>query len=627
MDTAKEAEPISVEFAKNEDDSKPKIDHFEKGYAPIKAEFIVKGAAPIEYDEKYLTKTEHNGSDKAAPKSTEEQADSGEKKRPNEENAAEDNTSKDDGHQKKRIKGQNKHRRNVMFKEKKAKADPDRMRMCVSFCRDGVCSYGERCTLSHDVDAFREPDLGPVCHNFTALGKCNYGVLCRFGSAHLKDGKVNVVDEAKVAAQPPTGQAINFLSGDTKFQLQRKRYDFSLANEAAKAVTSGKLTLVEARMTPRARPLKNGRIDFAGKLYLAPLTTVGNLPFRRICKEYGADITCGEMALSTSLLEGNPSEWALLRRHHTEDLFGVQICGAHADQLARAAQLITEHCSVDFIDLNMGCPIDLVFRKGAGSALMDRRKRLEEIIYSVGAVTDVPLTLKMRTGVYERKAIARNVISAVREWSDASDRIGLITVHGRSREQRYTKNADWTYISECVEEAKRLIEDENGQSRPSIPVFGSGDVLSHEDYYHRMESTPGLAGVMIARGALIKPWLFTEIKERRTWDIAASERLDLLRKYTNYGLENWGSDSAGVEKTRRFLLEWLSFAHRYIPVGLLERLPQRINDRPPRFVGRSDLETLLSSGSVKDWIAISEMLLGPVPADFSFIPKHKANAY
>ena len=311
----------------------------------------------------------------------------------------------------------------------------------------------------------------------------------------------------------------------------------------------------------------------------------------------------------------------------TTILIGVQICGAHADQLARAAQLITEHCSVDFIDLNMGCPIDLVFRKGAGSALMDRRKRLEEIIYSVGAVTDVPLTLKMRTGVYERKAIARNVISAVREWSDASDRIGLITIHGRSREQRYTKNADWTYISECVEEAKRLIEDENGQSRPSIPVFGSGDVLSHEDYYHRMESTPGLAGVMIARGALIKPWLFTEIKDRRTWDIAASERLDLFRKYTNYGLENWGSDSAGVEKTRRFLLEWLSFAHRYIPVGLLERLPQRINDRPPRFVGRSDLETLLSSGSVKDWIAISEMLLGPVPADFSFIPKHKANAY
>ncbi|CAG2178059.1 unnamed protein product, partial [Oppiella nova] len=101
----------------------------------------------------------------------------------------------------------------------------------------------------------------------------------------------------------------------------------------------------------------------------------------------------------------------------------------------------------------------------------------------------------------------------------------------------------------------------------------------------------------IGRGALIKPWIFTEIKERRLWDISAGERLDILRDFVNYGLENWGSDDEGVTKTRRFLLEWLSFLHRYIPVGVLERLPQRINERPPPFVGRTDLETLLSSGS------------------------------
>ena len=225
----------------------------------------------------------------------------------------------------------------------------------------------------------------------------------------------------------------------------------------------------------------------------------------------------------------------------------------------------------------------------------------------------------MRTGVYQNKNIAKGVISTVREWTD--DRIGLVTLHGRSREQRYTKLADWDYIKECVEEANRPIDGLN-----PLPIFGSGDVMSHEEYYDRLESS-GVSGIMLARGALIKPWLFTEIKERRTWDISATERMDILKKYVNYGLENWGSDSEGVEKTRRFLLEWLTLLYRYIPVGLLERVPQRINERPPRYVGRNDLETLLSSGSCKDWITISEMLLGKVPSEFSFIPKHKANAY
>ena len=127
------------------------------------------------------------------------------------------------------------------------------------------------------------------------------------------------------------------------------------------------------------KPKEKKRIDFKNKLYLAPLTTVGNLPFRRLCKTLGADITCGEMALATSLLKGDAREWALVRRHKSEDIFGVQICGGHSDSVGRCVQALDDTIECDFIDINMGCPIDLICNKGAGSMLLEKPKRMEEL--------------------------------------------------------------------------------------------------------------------------------------------------------------------------------------------------------------------------------------------------------
>lgn len=171
------------------------------------------------------------------------------------------------------------------------------------------------------------------------------------------------------------------------------------------------------------KPLRS--VDFASKLILSPLTTVGNLPFRRICKEFGADITCGEMACCVPLVKGLTQEWALTKRHESEDVFGIQLCGNSPNIVAQAAQLVQETTEVDYLDLNIGCPIDLIYQQGGGSALMRRTNILELIVRSCANLnTKIPFTVKMRTGVYADKSTAHDLMPLVEEWGAAA-----VTVH------------------------------------------------------------------------------------------------------------------------------------------------------------------------------------------------------
>jgi len=262
----------------------------------------------------------------------------------------------------------------------------------------------------------------------------------------------------------------------------------------------------------------------------------------------------------------------------------------------------------DFVDINMGCPIDLIYKKGMGSGLMQRKRPLEVMVRTMSAILTRPLTLKMRKGVYDDKNIAHTMFPALKSWGAQA-----LTIHGRSREQRYTREADWEYIAQCAESV-------------NIPTFGNGDVMNFEDY-NKMKADSKVEGIMLARGALIKPWIFTEIKEQRHWDISAGERLDIIKEFCNYGLEHWGSDDKGVENTRKFLLEWLSFMYRYAPHGILMYPPQRLNERLPFYQGRTELETLLSSPNSQDWVKITEMFLGKVRDEFKFVAKHRANSF
>ncbi|KAM8765639.1 tRNA-dihydrouridine(47) synthase [NAD(P)(+)]-like isoform 1-T1 [Rhynchonycteris naso] len=549
----------------------------------------------------------------------------------------------------KRARGQNKGRPHVK------PTQYDKNRLCPSLVQESAakCFFGDDCRFLHDVSCYlktKPADLGPRCVLFETYGRCPYGVTCRFAGAHLGPEGQNLVRDTAVQAPPVR----NVLDKALQQQLRKRKIHFERAEQALCQLGKGHLSgptpsatdpkvpgtasapqqdNCDTKQTPlgpgtgtppsspvqtcgpltdedivRLRSCEKKRLDISGKLYLAPLTTCGNLPFRRICKHYGADVTCGEMAVCTNLLQGKMSEWALLKRHQCEDIFGVQLEGPFPDTMTKCAELLNRTIEVDFVDVNVGCPIDLVYKKGGGCALMNRSAKLQQIVCGMNQVLDVPLTVKIRTGVQERVNLAHQLLPELRDWGAA-----MVTLHGRSREQRYTRLADWQYIKQCVAAASPM------------PLFGNGDILSYEDANRAMQT--GVAGIMIGRGALLKPWLFTEIKEQRHWDISSSERLDILQDFTHYGLEHWGSDTQGVEKTRRFLLEWLSFLCRYVPVGLLERLPQKINERPPYYLGRDYLETLMASQKAADWIRISEMLLGPVPPNFVFLPKHKANAY
>ncbi|XP_044149400.1 tRNA-dihydrouridine(47) synthase [NAD(P)(+)]-like isoform X1 [Bufo gargarizans] len=626
-----------------------------RGVAPIKPQFLT-------------TKDEfHAYIDAEGKENPEGSVDSEQCKDDDESNyAAEppEKKAKLDEEDKKRGRGQNKSRPHVKYHQ--LEQNP----LCPSIVqeRPSKCFYGNKCKFLHDREKYMSgklEDIGPKCYLYETLGKCIYGISCRFAKSHLDDGYKNLINEELVKQREGKVPVRNNLDKNVQTQLRKKKYSFEKSMEYLKylyeyrkknwnkekkagvkgeskgntqedaaprggdldvrvdtaggakgseeAQTAQEATLVNMGAITdedviKLRPCEKKTIDFRGKLYLAPLTTCGNLPFRRICKQYGADITCGEMAMCTSLLQGFPSEWALLKRHHTEDLFGVQLEGAFPDTMTKCAEMLNKTIDVDFVDINVGCPIDLVYNKGGGCALMSRANKFEDIVRGMNLVLDVPLTVKIRTGVQEKVNLAHKLIPELRDWGAS-----LVTLHGRSREQRYTKLADWEYIKQCAKIADPM------------PLFGNGDICSFEDANRALET--GVSGIMVARGALVKPWLFTEIKEQRHWDISSSERFDILRDFTNYGLEHWGSDTRGVERTRRFMLEWQSFLCRYIPVGLLERVPQKLNERPPYYMGRDYMETLMASQNASDWIKISEMLLGPVPPNFTFLPKHKANSY
>ncbi len=500
-------------------------------------------------------------------------------------------------------------------------------KLCQSLSSQSECVYGDKCQFSHDVKKYmasKPADIGERCYLYDTFGRCSLGLMCRFAGAHVRDNKNALRPEAEGGVLPQ--RKLNLLSKETQLLIRKKKWDELLPKPEVKKGDEGQPDFNFLPLDAKPRKL----VDFSNKVYVAPLTTVGNLPFRRILRDFGADITCGEMALAQNLNNGQASEWALMRRHQSESTFGVQVAGGFSNDMEKLGALLEREIQTDFVDMNCGCPIDLVCNKGAGARLMTKRNRIVEIMEKMSRRLSCPMTVKMRTGWNDNEPLAGKVIELLQQSNAKHGRLAAIFVHGRSRQQRYARLADWEFIAEAAKAQDPTL--------PLIPVIGNGDILTWADWrshQHLMQTAledehPDQLKLcncaMIGRGALIKPWLPKEIHDQQAYDISASERLDMVKKFVNYGLEHWGSDQQGVDNTRRFLLEWLSYLCRYVPEGITSS-PQTMIQKPPVYFGRSDTETLLASTESSDWIKISEMFLGPVTPGFAFEAKHKSNSY
>ena len=333
---------------------------------------------------------------------------------------------------------------------------------------------------------------------------------------------------------------------------------------------------------------------FEDAVVLAPLTVGGNLPFRRLCSEFGADVTVGEMAVVRKLLGGSPSEFALLKSHPDERFFGVQLADKKAETLAEGARL-AESRGARFVDLNCGCPIDQITRRGLGASLLRKPTRLGRLVATMKGAVSIPVTVKLRAGWHEDKVNVSEVARACEEGgADA------IAIHGRTREQRYSKAADWDLVGRVAAERR-------------VPVIGNGDILTAYEARERRERS-GVRSVMLGRGALIKPWLFREIKTGTTWLPTPEERFAVLWRFVELLREHFGADERGRRRAMRFLPWHLNFFCRYVPLPEEEHaaaarlhplLQSRLAAPPPS----SSLERLLGDARPATHERLAEDLL------------------
>lgn len=240
--------------------------------------------------------------------------------------------------------------------------------------------------------------------------------------------------------------------------------------------------------------LRIGPIVLDAPVVLAPMAGITNTAFRRLCREYGSGLYVSEMITSRALVERNATTMRLITHHPSESPRSLQLYGVDPVTVSEAVRIIVAEDRADHIDLNFGCPVPKVTRKGGGAALPWKHELFDQIVTgAVRAAGDVPVTVKMRKGI---DADHLTYLDAAKLAEDAG--VAAIALHARTASEFYSGHADWSAIAALK------------QAVTSIPVLGNGDIWSAQDAVRMMAET-GCDGVVVGRGCLGRPWLFGEL--------------------------------------------------------------------------------------------------------------------
>lgn len=287
--------------------------------------------------------------------------------------------------------------------------------------------------------------------------------------------------------------------------------------------------------------MKIGNIEFGPQpVFLAPMEDVTDIGFRLLCKRYGASMVYTEFVSAEALVRSIKSTVSKLTISNDERPVGIQIYGRDADSMVEAARIV-EQAHPDVIDLNFGCPVKKVAGKGAGAGMLQNIPLMLEITRRVVQAVDIPVTVKTRLGWSADQLIIPTLAEQLQDCG-----IAALTVHGRTRAQMYTGQADWTLIGEI----KR-------NPRIKIPIIGNGDITCAEDAGQAF-SRYGVDAIMVGRATFGRPWIFKEIREYLDGTAPAgapltiADKIGILKEQLAINVERI-DEYRGILHTRRHL--------------------------------------------------------------------------